>query len=364
MRIAADVRPLGPGTTPFAGDWLPRLPPHRSSPRRPPRRPVDLRAGTGLGPGERGRRLRSGRAARDPVPAGAVPHLRRRDRGRLRVPEEPRPGRPPRQRRVAARARSCRWRFSFDPDPRFQAFLNVAVSREFVWKIEADRSKPSEDVALELKEAFVWLRSLPGGLLPPARAPAVRGRAPVALRRGARRGPASVPRAGPWRSSSRLSRMASSAKDLLQLDPAAGADQQLRAATRATGSPRGLDAGGVRDRSRRPGGARAARPSSLGLRSRGEPIEDLDYWLELGYVGGPGRLDADPRVGRRPRRHLRVPGRPEARADARLRLRQRRREPGRRHRPELPADRAAGQRVATSAGPPTSSTTGRSWTRS
>lgn len=53
---------------------------------------------------------------------------------------------------------------SFDPDPRFQAFLNVAVSRESVLKIEADQSKPSEDVALELKEAFIWLRSLPGGL--------------------------------------------------------------------------------------------------------------------------------------------------------------------------------------------------------
>ena len=33
-----------------------------------------------------------------------------------------------------------------------------------MWKIEADRSKPSEDVALELKELFVLLRSLPGGL--------------------------------------------------------------------------------------------------------------------------------------------------------------------------------------------------------
>ena len=54
--------------------------------------------------------------------------------------------------------------FSFDPDPRFQAFLNVAVSREFVWKIEADRAKPSEDVSFTIQEAFVWLRALPGGL--------------------------------------------------------------------------------------------------------------------------------------------------------------------------------------------------------
>ena len=28
------------------------------------------------------------------------------------------------------------------------------------------------------------------------------------------------------------------------------------------------------------------RPVFLGVRSRGEPVEDLDYWLELGYVGG------------------------------------------------------------------------------
>ena len=28
------------------------------------------------------------------------------------------------------------------------------------------------------------------------------------------------------------------------------------------------------------------RPVFVGLRSRGEPVEDLDYWLELAYVGG------------------------------------------------------------------------------
>jgi hypothetical protein len=54
--------------------------------------------------------------------------------------------------------------FSWDPDPRFQAFLNVVISKTAVWKIEADASPPSEDVALELQEAFVLLRSLPGGL--------------------------------------------------------------------------------------------------------------------------------------------------------------------------------------------------------
>jgi Alginate export len=53
---------------------------------------------------------------------------------------------------------------SFDPDPRFQAFLSVAVSREFVWKIEADQSKPSEDVALSVQEAYFWIRSILGGL--------------------------------------------------------------------------------------------------------------------------------------------------------------------------------------------------------
>ena len=31
--------------------------------------------------------------------------------------------------------------FSFDPDPRFQAFLNLVTSREFVFKAEADRAQ-------------------------------------------------------------------------------------------------------------------------------------------------------------------------------------------------------------------------------
>jgi hypothetical protein len=65
--------------------------------------------------------------------------------------------------------------FSFDPDPRFQAFLNLAISREFVFKVEADGSQPSEDVALAIQEAFVWIRSLPGGFSLSARAPAFRG---------------------------------------------------------------------------------------------------------------------------------------------------------------------------------------------
>jgi hypothetical protein len=32
--------------------------------------------------------------------------------------------------------------------------------------------------------------------------------------------------------------------------------------------------------------ASRSRPVFLGVRSRGEPIEDLDYWFDLGYAGG------------------------------------------------------------------------------
>ena len=41
---------------------------------------------------------------------------------------------------------------SFDPDPRFQAFLNVAVTPLSVLKIEADQSKPSEDVTVSSRK--------------------------------------------------------------------------------------------------------------------------------------------------------------------------------------------------------------------
>ena len=53
--------------------------------------------------------------------------------------------------------------WSFDPASAFQAFLNVAISRDFVLAEGVDGAGVSQDVALEVKEAFVWLREIPAG---------------------------------------------------------------------------------------------------------------------------------------------------------------------------------------------------------
>ena len=173
--------------------------------------------------------------------------------------------------------------FSFDPDPRFQAFLNVAVSRPAVWKIEAGETKPSEDVALELKEAFILLRSLPGGLslqlgrqrfederqwLYDEELDAVR----LWLHRGALTAELSLSRDGLVR------------KDLLSSAPQGDEiNNYVLSASYRLLPDLTLEAYAiVRDDQ----AASRNRPVFLGVRSRGEPIEDLDYWFELGYVGG------------------------------------------------------------------------------
>ena len=162
----------------------------------------------------------------------------------------------------------------------------MAVSREFVWKIEADRTKPSEDVHLDLvRRLFVWLRSLPGGFslqvgrqrfederqwLYDEELDAVRLR----FRRGALALELSLSQDGLVREGPAAAR------------GRAGSDQQLRAATRPTilWKTSTLEAYAiVRDDQTAP---ERRRPVFVGLRSRGEPVEDLDYWLELGYVGG------------------------------------------------------------------------------
>jgi len=171
---------------------------------------------------------------------------------------------------------------SFDPDPRFQAFLNVAVARESVLKIEADQSKPSEDVAVEVKEAFIWLRSLPGGL---------------SLQLGRQR----FEDERQWLYDEELDavrlrfehaalaiELSASRDGLVRKDLASSARRDrinnyvLHASYRLPRETT-VEAYAIvrddRDADRR-------RPIFAGLRSRGEPIEDLDYWLELGYVGG------------------------------------------------------------------------------
>ncbi|MGH7322428.1 MAG: alginate export family protein, partial [Candidatus Rokuibacteriota bacterium] len=178
---------------------------------------------------------------------------------------------------------------SFAPDPRFQAFLNVALSRDFVLRDGVEGSRPSEDVALEVKEAFVWARSLPGGLsvqlgrqrfederewLYDEELDAVR----VRYEHGAVAVELSASRNGLVR------------KDVLR---AAKRDRINNYVLHASYRPREdlmLEAYAIARDDR---GADRQRPVFLGARSRGEPIEDLDYWLELGYVGGrngPNRL--------------------------------------------------------------------------
>jgi alginate production protein len=171
---------------------------------------------------------------------------------------------------------------SFDPDPRFQAFLNVAVARESVLKIEADQSKPSEDVAVEVKEAFIWLRSLPGGL---------------SLQLGRQR----FEDERQWLYDEELDavrlrfehaalaiELSASRDGLVRKDLTSSAKRDrinnyvLHASYRLPRETTVETYAIVRDDR----DADRRRPVFAGLRSRGEPIEDLDYWLELGYVGG------------------------------------------------------------------------------
>jgi len=172
--------------------------------------------------------------------------------------------------------------FSFDPDPRFQAFLNLAISREFVFKVEADGSQPSEDVALAIQEAFVWIRSIPGGFslqlgrqrfederqwLYDEELDAVRLRfehAALAIELSA-------------------SRDGLVRKDLLSSAERDRINNYVLYASYRLPRDTTLDVYAI---ARDDQDADRPRPIFVGVRSRGEPIEDLDYWLELGYVGG------------------------------------------------------------------------------
>lgn len=152
-----------------------------------------------------------------------------------------------------------------------------------------DTAGSSEDVALEVREAFLRFGGLPGGLslqigrqrfedernwLYDEELDAVR------LRYG--RGTLAV-------------ELSASRNGLVRKDVLGPKEKErinnyvLHATSRL---PRSIELEGyaiVRD-------DRAAdrrRPVFLGVRSRGEPVEDLDYWLEVAYVGGrdgPNRI--------------------------------------------------------------------------
>jgi len=165
----------------------------------------------------------------------------------------------------------------------------VALSREFALAAGVDGAGENDGIALEVKEAFVWVRQLPGGLsiqigrqrfederqwLYDEELDAVRlryGRGALALELSASRN--GLVRKDVFRDVER---------DRIN-------NYVLHASYRF---PREIELEGYaivrddRDADRR-------RPVFLGLASRGEPVEDLDYWLQLGYAGGrdgPNRI--------------------------------------------------------------------------
>jgi alginate production protein len=171
---------------------------------------------------------------------------------------------------------------SFDPLPAFQAFLSVALSREFVLAEGADGAGASEDIALEVKEAFVLLRGYPDGL---------------AVQIGRQR----FEDERQWLYDEEL--------DGVRLRYERGALAVELSASRRGLAPKDVFSDEDRDRinnyallaryrfpreielegyaiARDDRDAEQRRPIFLGVRSRGEPVEDLDYWLELAYAGG------------------------------------------------------------------------------
>ena len=172
--------------------------------------------------------------------------------------------------------------FSFDPDPRFQAFLNVAVARESVLKIEADHSKPSEDVEVNVAEAFIWLRSLPGG---------------VSLQLGRQR----FEDERQWLYDEELDAVRLRFEHAaLAIEVSASRDGLVRKDLRSSAKRERINNYMLHASYRLPRettletyailrddrDADRRRPIFAGLRAGGEPIEDLDYWLDLGFVGG------------------------------------------------------------------------------
>ncbi len=171
---------------------------------------------------------------------------------------------------------------SFDPDPRLQAFLSLTLSRDFVWKIEAGGSEPSGDPTLTIEEAFLWVHLLPGGFslqigrqrfederqwLYDAELDGVRLR----YERGAFAVELSASRAG-WVRENVLSGHTPEQINNYMLFAGYTPLEDLTFEAYVI-------ARDDQDADRR-------RPVFVGVRSRGEPIADLDYWVELGYVGG------------------------------------------------------------------------------
>lgn len=173
--------------------------------------------------------------------------------------------------------------WSVDPAPTFQIFLNVALAQKFVLADSASTLRQSEeDFTVEVKEAYLRAGQLASGPsilvgrqrfdderkwlydedLDAVRLRYVRETFAVELS-ASRNGVVRTKWGGPDERE-RINNYVLSAiyapREWIQLEGYAIVRDDQTAARQD--------------------------PLFLGLRSRGEPVEDLDYWLELGYVGG------------------------------------------------------------------------------
>jgi alginate production protein len=169
--------------------------------------------------------------------------------------------------------------WSYDPTPTLQVFVDLA----FVRRIElAGLLEDGEGGAIEPKEVYVRVGPAAGGLS------ALIGRQgfaderkwlydeeldAVRLRYGR----------GPWTVELSVSRDGLTRRDLLRDNDQARIDNYVLHAFYTPRESLALE-GYVILRDNRD--ARRQRPVFLGVRAAGEPVEDLDYWLELAFAGG------------------------------------------------------------------------------
>ena len=173
--------------------------------------------------------------------------------------------------------------WSFDPAPTFQGFLNVALARPLVIEDRGVNARQSaEDFTIEVKEAYVRAGRLSGG--PSAQI----GRQRFDDERK-------------WLYDEDLDAVRlryvgeafavelSASRNNLVRTKWGGPDERERIdnyVLLASYAPRSwiqLEGYAIVREARTPD---PRTPVFLGFRSRGEPVQDLDYWLELGFAGG------------------------------------------------------------------------------
>lgn len=172
--------------------------------------------------------------------------------------------------------------WSFDPHPAFQVYLNVVVPRPVVLAEPPGGTGVREEVAIEVNEAFALARGLPWGLaLQVGRQQFEDEREWLydeeldALRLFHAHGPLAVELS--------LSREALVRKDLLHDRKPSRVDNWIAVATCRVREELDLQAYLI---ARKDHDANRRRPVFAGLRSWGEAVEDLDYWVDAAWVGG------------------------------------------------------------------------------